>query len=111
MLFKLSEINNRDTRPKIDARFDLELWNEDSVIVPWFLGVLNWACLINVGEFVLTQGFFSLGVAVARLRNIPGVSDLTNLNQLKHALFYLLTPKIKANQFQPIIACSASISL
>ncbi|MES2673749.1 MAG: hypothetical protein V4660_05885 [Pseudomonadota bacterium] len=95
-------INDLNTCPKEDAVFECEIWNEESTTVPWFFGRMKWTCLIDAGEFVLHQGVFRLAVAAMRFQNIEGVSDLTNIKQLKHALFSLVTEQIKNGDFQPI---------
>lgn len=96
------DIDNLDTCPKKDKVFNAELWNEKDITVPWFFGRFEWACMIDAGEFMLHQGVFTLGVAVARFQNIEGIDDLMDLKQLKHALFLSLTSHIESGIFQPI---------
>lgn len=97
--FDISDLN---TCPKKDELFEIELWNEESINVPWFLGRFHWACMIDAGGLVVRQGFFGLGVAVARFQNIEGVDDLTDLDQLKHALFHAIKSQVENGAFQPI---------
>ncbi|MET0356827.1 MAG: hypothetical protein ABW044_08595 [Cellvibrio sp.] len=79
------DISDLETCPRKDEVFDIELWNEKSVLVSWFFGRMEWSCLVDAGDFVLNKGFFAAGVAVARFQNVPGVDDLTDLKQLKRA--------------------------
>lgn len=96
------DIGDLSTCPKKDEIFDVELWNEKSVCVAWFFGRFNWACMIDVGEFVLRQGYFSVGVAVARFQHIQNVADITNFEQLKLALLSLLAIQIENEDVQPL---------
>lgn len=96
------DIGDLNTCPKMDEVFNIELWNEESLVVPWFLGRMRWACLVNADDFVLSQGFFSVGVAVARFQNIEGANNLTDIEQLRSVLFHSLAPDMERGLFKPI---------
>lgn len=96
------DINDLSSCPRMHDFFDVELWNEESAIAPWFLGALEWSCLIDVNEFVLRQGFFSVGVAVSRFQNVGESINLHEVEQLKQASFNLLKLQIENETFRSI---------
>lgn len=96
------DIDDVQTCPRELEFFDYEFWNETSVSVPWFFGRLDWRCTISADAILLRYGTMYVGVAAERLRFIPDVTDLTDFDQLKPALFCSLTAHIENGEFQPI---------
>lgn len=77
------DMSDPTTSRKRDEDFDLELWNEESHSIPWFLGRLTWKTMIDVESFVLTQGYFANLVAVLKFRHLQPNTNVQNIETLK----------------------------
>jgi hypothetical protein len=103
------DINDVSTCPKQCSWSGTEFWNESSYIIRWFFGRIIWACMIDMDSYVLKNGFFGVGIGVVRYQNIPDVSDLRDLAQLKQAVICAMGKEIAEGLYLPFSESSFSV--
>lgn len=95
------DIDNLDTCPRRHEAMDADLWNAECSAVRWRLGTVRWTCTVDVGDYAISKGFFRVLIGVTRYQNIDNVSDISDLAQLRRALYASVQVDLEAGSMQP----------